>query len=236
LFKITKVFIIINLPVPLMPMNRQNYFYLIIGVAIAAMFGLYFLKQKEDKPIYRLSYFGPDSATSKSHLILPFSFSNQDNKSITLDNMKGRITVIDFFFTTCHTICPIMSNNLMKVDSTFKNSKEIYILSHTVDPETDSVPILKVYAQQHDASKNWDFVTGDIKALYQQALKSYLIATPQEVTGAEDDFVHSQNLVLVDDELHIRGFYDGTSPKSIDLLISDIKILMDEKHYRNKLK
>lgn len=96
----------------------------------------------------------------------------------------------------------------------------------------DSVPVLKSYALLHKASANWEFVTGRKTELYQQALNSYLIATPQEVTGAEDDFVHSQNLVLIDDELHIRGFYDGTNTQEVNKLMGDIKILKDEKKYR----
>jgi protein SCO1 len=213
-------------------MNRNNYFYIVIALAVIAIGGIYFLKNRTAKPLYRLLYYGPDSATSRTHTILPFQFQNQDNKTLGLKDFKGKLFVVDFFFTTCHSICPIMSTELERVDSAFKNNPAFAILSHTVDPEIDSVQILKKYAQLHNASVRWQFVTGKKTELYQQALKSYLIATPQEVTGAEDDFVHSQNLVLVDDELHIRGFYDGTNKQEVDKLISDIKILFDEKQYR----
>jgi protein SCO1 len=217
-------------------MNRNNYFYAVIALGIIAIGGLYFLKNKESKPLYRLQYFGPDSATARTHQIKAFSFQNQDNKTITLNDFKGKLFVVDFFFTTCHSICPIMSTELERVDSTYKQNPEFAILSHTVDPELDSVSVLKQYALLHHASPKWHFVTGKKIELYQQALKSYLIATPEEVTGAEDDFVHSQNLVLVDDELHIRGFYDGTNKQEVDKLISDINILLDEKHYRENNK
>ncbi len=213
-------------------MNRNNYFYIVIALAVIAVGGIYFLKNKAAKPLYRLLYYGPDSATTKTHQIKAFSFQNQDGKTVTLNDFKGKLFVVDFFFTTCHSICPIMSTELERVDSAFKNNPAFAILSHTVDPEIDSVPVLKQYAKMHHASANWQFVTGKKTDLYQQALKSYLIATPEEVTGAEDDFVHSQNLVLIDDELHIRGFYDGTNKQEVDKLISDIKILFDEKQYR----
>jgi protein SCO1 len=217
-------------------MNRNNYFYAVIALGIIAIGGLYLLKNKESKPLYRLQYFGPDSATAKTHQIKAFSFLNQDGKTMTLNDFKGKLFVVDFFFTTCHSICPIMSTELERVDSTYKQNTELTILSHTVDPELDSVATLKKYALLHHASSKWHFVTGKKTELYQQALKSYLIATPEEVTGAEDDFVHSQNLVLVDDELHIRGFYDGTNKQEVDKLISDINILLDEKHYRENNK
>ncbi len=211
-------------------MNRA--LYSIITIAIIALFGLYFMKNQAAKPLYRLQYFGPDSASAKTHQIKDFNFVNQDGKSINLSRFKSKIFVVDFFFTTCHSICPIMSNELMRVDSVFANDQDFAILSHTVDPEIDSVSVLKAYAISHKASRNWEFVTGKKTELYQQALNSYLIATPQEVTGAEDDFVHSQNLVLVDDELHIRGFYDGTNTQEVNKLMSDIRILKDEKKYR----
>jgi protein SCO1 len=217
-------------------MNKLSYYYIIIGIAIIGIAGIYFLKNKASKPLYRLQYFGPDSATTKTHQIKAFSFQNQDNKTITLKDFKGKLFVVDFFFTTCQSICPIMSTELERVDSVYRNNNEVAILSHTVDPVTDSVSILKQYATLHSASQKWQFVTGKKVELYQQALKSYLIATPEEVTGAEDDFVHSQNLVLVDDELHIRGFYDGTNKQEVDKLISDINILLDEKHYRENNK
>jgi protein SCO1 len=217
-------------------MNKLSYYYIVIGLAIIGIAGIYFLKNKESKPLYRLQYFGPDSATARTHQIKAFSFQNQDGKTISLNDFKGKLFVVDFFFTTCHSICPIMSTELERVDSVYRNNNEVAILSHTVDPEMDSVSILKQYAILHNASPKWQFVTGKKTALYQQALKSYLIATPEEVTGAEDDFVHSQNLVLVDDELHIRGFYDGTNKQEVDKLISDINILLDEKHYRENNK
>ncbi len=211
-------------------MNRA--IYIIIAITISALLGLYWIKNREAKPLYRLQYYGPDSASARTHQIRNFNFLNQDGENISLNDFKSKIFVVNFFFTTCHSICPIMSNELMRVDSAFKNDSDFALLSHTVDPEIDSVAVLKAYAIAHSASKNWEFVTGKKTELYQQALKSYLIATPQEVTGAEDDFVHSQNLVLIDDELHIRGFYDGTNAQDVKKLISDIKILKDEKQYR----
>lgn len=150
--------------------------------------------------------------------------------------MEGKIYVAEYFFTTCKSICPVMNDNLKRVYKEFRNRKDFLILSHTVDPETDSVPFLKQYADAHGVNDDrWKFVTGDKKKLYEIARKGYLL-NAEEGNGGEEDFIHTQNFALIDKEHHIRGFYDGTDSLEINRMIQDIRILLNEYEYRNKNK
>ena len=163
------------------------------------------------------------------HSIAPFSFVNQDGKVITDKDYEGKIYVADYFFTTCKSICPKMATELLRVQEKFEYTKGLVeILSHTVDPENDSVPVLKAYAEMiHADTKMWNFVTGDKKQLYDMARYSYLV-NAMEGDGGPDDFIHSELFVLVDKEKHIRGIYDGTDIKAVNDLLDDIKVLMAE--------
>jgi protein SCO1/2 len=142
--------------------------------------------------------------------------------------VKGRIVVADFFFTTCPTICPKMSVQMARVQEAFKDEDRLLLLSHSVTPELDSVPVLAEYAERHGADPaRWRFLTGDRKQIYDLARKSYF-AVLDEGDGGPDDFVHTENFVLVDGKGRLRGFYDGTSPKDVDRLIADIPKLLAE--------
>jgi protein SCO1/2 len=181
-----------------------------------------------------LPYFGVKELAANGkdtiyHTIKPFSFVNQDGKTITDKDFEGKIYVTDYFFTTCQTICPKMSTELQRVQSKFAYTNGlVQILSHTVDPEHDSVPVLRSYADMVHANTNtWNFVTGDKKELYEMARESYLI-NALEGDGGPDDFIHSEFFVLVDKEKHIRGFYDGTDIKQVNNLLDDIKVLLAE--------
>ncbi len=172
------------------------------------------------------------------HSIQPFSFVNQDGKIITDKNYDGKIYVADYFFTTCKTICPKMTNELQRVQEKFAYTNGmVQILSHTVNPENDSVPILKAYSEMvHADNTMWNFVTGDKKQLYDMARNSYLVNALQG-DGGPDDFIHSELFVLVDKEKHIRGVYDGTDIKAVNDLLDDIKVLIAEytiKENKNK--
>jgi protein SCO1/2 len=163
-------------------------------------------------------------------------FTNQYNEKVTEENVKGKIYVTDFFFTTCQSICPIMSSQLERVYKQFENNKDILILSHTVSPEEDSVNVLKDYAFLHGVKDNrWLFVTGEKKHLYDMARKGYLL-NAEEGTGDEDDFIHTQNFALVDKERHLRGFYDGTDSLDVSRLLVDINLLIEEYNYNEKHK
>ncbi|MCX6297086.1 MAG: SCO family protein [Bacteroidetes bacterium] len=164
----------------------------------------------------------------------PFSFTDQDGKIVTEKDFEGSVYVTDFFFTTCHSICPIMSNQMERIAEKFKGNTEVKILSYTVDPEVDTVQQLKAYAIKHNAdSKQWHFVTGKKRALYQIARTGYLLNAEQG-NGGPDDFIHTQNFALIDKEKRIRGFYDGTDSTEINQLMKDIDLLLAESHYKGK--
>ncbi len=160
------------------------------------------------------------------HSIPDFSFTNLDGRTISQKDLEGKIYVADYFFATCPGICPVMTSNMLRVQQKFKDRPDLFFISHTVDPDRDSAEALLEYALKvHADTSNWFFVTGDKKALYEQARRGYLIPA-QEGDGGPEDFIHSEKLVLVDKNRHIRGFYDGTSVSSVDSLIEDIKVLM----------
>ena len=162
------------------------------------------------------------------HKIDNFSLVNQNNEIITNETYDGKIYIADFFFTTCPGICPIMKENMIVLQDEFINDDDILLLSHTVTPEIDSVPILKKYSQEQGVvDSKWNMVTGDKKQIYNLARKSYLVAEDIE-SPRQYDMIHTENFVLVDSKRRIRGFYDGTDSDVMDNLISDIKILKKE--------
>jgi protein SCO1/2 len=214
---------------------------LLLLVIAAAIFVYAFFIYDSNKPVRYLPIFGEKSYEAKNgktdtayHTIQNFSFINQDGKTVTEKDFDGSVYVTDFFFTTCHSICPIMSTQMERVSNKFKNNSEVKFLSHTVDPEIDTVEQLKSYAIKHNAdSKQWMFVTGDKKELYAIARAGYLLNAEQG-DGGPDDFIHTQNFALIDKEKRIRGFYDGTDSSEINQLIKDIDLLLKEYHYKEK--
>jgi len=191
------------------------------------------LKPEKELPIFNPADVNPELVDStvqhigKYHTIADFSFTNQNGKKVTQKDYEGKIYVADFFFTTCQTICPIMTTNMTEVQKAFSKNPKVMILSHTVTPEIDSVPVLKKYAlkQGVDDSK-WNMVTGDKKDIYYIARKSYLAVKtgkPEEIY----DMVHTENFVLVDTKKRVRGFYDGTKKEDVQRLIEDINWLLE---------
>jgi len=198
----------------------------------------YFIDKKNDKPLRLLSYFGTKAVMKANdtiyHKVGPFSFIDQYNSKVSDADLEGKIYVVDYFFTTCKSICPIMNMELTRVHKEFKDKPDFMILSHTVDPETDSVPQLAEHAKKYGVTdKKWLFVTGAKKELYEMARKSYLLNT-EEGNGGEEDFIHTQNFALIDKEKHIRGFYNGTDSVDVSRLITDIKTLFKEYDFKNK--
>ncbi len=166
--------------------------------------------------------------TQGEHHIMDFALVDQLGRTITLNDLAGRIIVADFFFTTCATICPKMTTQMERVQEAYKADDRIVLLSHSVTPEMDSVPVLADYAALHNADPaRWHFLTGDRKQIYSLARRSYF-ACQDEGDGGPDDFVHTENFVLVDPQRRIRGFYDGTNAGEVDQLISDIGKLLAE--------
>lgn len=166
------------------------------------------------------------------HTVGHFSFVNQNGKTITSDEVKGKIHIAEYFFTTCKSICPVMNKQMQRVNRTFKNNDDIKILSFTVDPKVDTVAQIKWYADRHGATNdNWHFLTGDKMELYNLARTSYFVLKPAEAQNLGDagsDFIHTNNFVLVDRQSRIRGYYDGTSEEEVNKLIHDIKLLLEE--------
>jgi len=160
--------------------------------------------------------------------IPPFKFVNQYADSVSDKTLNGSIYVVDFFFTTCPSICPIMHRNMLKVYETFKNTGNFKIISHTIDPKHDSVPVLKKYADKLGITGNeWWFLRGKKEDIYTIAEKNYLVAVKQDSSVA-GGYIHAGYFVLIDKQKRIRGSYDGTDPKQVDELIADIKTLQAE--------
>jgi protein SCO1/2 len=192
------------------------------------------LKPKKSLPIYSPSMVNPELVDStvqyisKYHKIAEFSFINQNGKLITQKDYENKVFVADFFFTTCGSICPKMTTNLVEVQKAFINNPKVMLLSHSVMPDVDDVKILKQYAIKNGViDSKWNLVTGDKKAIYTMARKSYLavkMGKPNELY----DMVHTENFVLVDTKMQVRGFYDGTKKEAISQLIEDIHFLCEE--------
>lgn len=189
------------------------------------------LQPKTRLPIYQPNMVNAELVDStlqhvkKYHRIADFSLLNQNGDTITQENYRDKIYVADFFFTTCPTICPIMTANLVEVQAALANDSEVLLLSHTVTPEIDSVAQLKKYAIEKGVNDaKWNLVTGDKKQIYELARKSYL-AVQEDGDGGPFDMIHTENFILVDKQQRIRGFYDGTKEEEMDRLLSDIEIL-----------
>ena len=165
------------------------------------------------------------------HKIQDFKFTNQYGETIGLENVKGKVFIAEFFFTTCGSICPIMNQKMQEVQKNFLNEKKLQILSFTVNPEVDTPEILLEYAKKHNAKKGlWHFLTGDKKQLYKTARRSFFLLKAAEVKNQGDlgsDFIHTNNFVLIDKDLGIKGYYDGTKDKDVSRLISDTKNLLN---------
>jgi protein SCO1/2 len=168
----------------------------------------------------------------QGHKIGEFSFTNQDGQPIGLKDLKGKVFVAEYFFTTCQTICPRMNDQMQRIQQAFKDETNFKILSFTVNPEVDTVEQLKRYAQEHQAiAGKWHFLTGEKTKLYEAARKYFFLLKKSEVENQGDvgsDFIHTNNFVLIDREQRIRGYYDGTNPKEVDKLIRDAKLILQE--------
>lgn len=192
------------------------------------------------KPQKRLAYFKAkdlnralvDSTlqdSKRKQRIGNFSLINQNNDTISQDYYKGKIYIADFFFTTCQTICPIMTEHMVEIQQELKNDPEIKLLSHSVIPNYDTPEILKKYAIQKGVDDNrWNLVTGSQKDIFTLARKHYLAV--QDIPGTEDDLdmVHTENFMLIDKKGYIRGYYDGTKDEAILNLLEDIEVLKME--------
>ncbi|MCF7566932.1 SCO family protein [Sabulilitoribacter arenilitoris] len=183
--------------------------------------------------IYQPANFEPKLVDStkqhvkKYHKIADFSLLNQNGDTISQKNYTNKIYVADFFFTTCQSICPIMTDNMVRIQNEILNDNDIMLLSHTVTPEIDSVEQLKRYAKLKGViDSKWNLATGDREQIYNLARKSYLVVEddPQNKYG----MIHTENFALIDKEKRIRGIYNGISSTAIDSLLKDIEHLKKE--------
>ena len=163
------------------------------------------------------------------HTIAPFKFVDQDSQIVTNETFRGKIYVADFFFTSCRTICPIMKTQMHRVYDSIKNDPEVLILSHTIDPQYDTVALLHDFADRLGVkSSKWHFVTGVKDSIYDVAQKSYFSIAVED-KSEPDGFIHSGAFLLVDKKQRIRGKYDGTKEEDVNRLMGDIQRLKRER-------
>ncbi len=203
-------------------MKKNSWSILILGLVVLFV-GLAIYKSQSKKEMPKLAIYGPEG-----QVIGDYSFISQAGKTVTPKDFEGKIYVADYFFTTCHSICPVMKVSMKSIYDKFKDNPNVKFLSHTVDPETDSVPQLKLYSDTLNIDNNkWYFVTGKKKELYDAARNYYLLAA-EPGDGGPDDFIHTQNFALIDKDKRIRGYYDGTKANDIQKLMADINTLLAE--------
>jgi protein SCO1 len=202
-------------------MSKKQLFY--TGFFIALAVGMY----------YTLTALIPGYAkggVAPISNVRPFSFINQDGKTITEKDVQGKVYVANYFFVTCKSVCPIMNNYMAGVYNQFKSEKDFLILSHTCMPEVDTLPLLKKYADSLKVNTNqWIFLTGKKSDLYSAARVSYTIDDPNNtLVKPEDEFMHTQFCALVDRNGNVRGVYDGLKENEMDNLKKDIKKYLAE--------
>ncbi|HEY1031166.1 MAG TPA: SCO family protein [Flavipsychrobacter sp.] len=194
-------------------------------ILLAAGFMTYYYNVTREQP-KKLPILG-----NPGHTVRDFSFLNQEGQPITKKDVDGKIRVVEYFFTTCKGICPKMNENMAKVYQAFRGNSQVLILSHSVDPKKDTVEAMKAYSLRFDADpKQWLFLTGDKKELYDMARYSYLVTAADDTATVDiaSDFIHTDRFVLVDKGGRIRGQYEGTNIGSVNQLIGDIKELLKE--------
>ena len=206
----------------------------VVIFVIGSTIGYQYIREKKTLKIYSPEDFNPKLVdksalnNTKEHVIGPFSLIGQLGQTVNKETFQNKIYIANFIFTTCPGICPKMTNNMQVLYKKLKTDPEILFISHTVNPEGDSVPVLLKYATKYQADHNkWFFVTGEKKQLYDLARHQYF-ATISEGDGGANDFVHTENFILIDKKSRIRGVYDGTSFDEIDRLENDIQILKEE--------
>ena len=209
-------------------MYKINLIYIFIVLFISC-------NQDSNKqlPIYNPVDFNPklvDKSVrniTENHTVSDFNLINQNGTIITSKDYENKIYVVDFFFTSCPSICPIMTNNMLKIQDEFINNDDIMLLSMSVTPEIDNVEVLKEYAIEKGViDSKWNITTGQKKHIYELARKSYF-AVVEQGDGGLQDFIHTPNFILVDTKKQIRGIYDGTEENQISRLINDINVLIN---------
>lgn len=214
--------------------KKYRLFTIVMGSLSVIILTSFYFALRKDKvlKVYEPENFNPELVdpsiqhVSKYHKIKDFKLINQNGDTITQENYKNKIYVADFFFTTCQSICPVMTKNMALIQKEILDDDEIMLLSHSVTPEIDTVAQLKRYAIEKGVNdKKWNLVTGDKKQIYDLARKSYLAA--KSLGDKDYSMVHTENFILIDKEKRVRGTYDGTNDEEIQELLEDIKILKE---------
>lgn len=200
-----------------------------VGIGIAYSI----IKPENRLPIYQPGDINPalvdkDMRDDEGHRISDFELVNQMGDTVSLENASGKILVVDFFFARCQTICPVMNQNMAELQESLGDADDILLLSHSVTPQIDSVSVLIEYGERFGADpEKWWLLTGPKAHIYELARRSYF-AVLDEGDGGLQDFIHTENVVLVDPDGRLRGFYDGTSDYAMAQLFSDIGLLREE--------
>lgn len=211
------------------------FFIFFTVFSIIAMLVFYNLLSVDKRlPVYSPSDVNPKLVDAsmkhikKNHFIGDFKLTNQNGETITNKEYEGKIYIADFFFTRCQTICPIMAYNMSELQEHYKDDTDVMFLSHSVTPIIDSVPVLRAYADAKGIiDGKWNVTTGPKTHIYELARKNYF-AVLDEGDGGENDFIHTEQFVLVDKERRIRGYYDGTEKEDMKKIIADIALLKEE--------
>ena len=204
-------------------MKKHFSIWLFLAIVVLLPMGVFGIVKWYEHHYTRLPVLG-----GNEHTVADYRLVNHEGKTSSLADWRGKITVNNFFFTHCPSICPKMVRNLKKVQQLYAGDPLLLINSFTVDPERDSVGQLKSYAGKMDIHDNWQLITGEKKEIYKLARKSFLVVAT-DGDGGPNDFIHSELLVLVDMAKRIRGFYNGTDDAEVNNLLRDIKRL--EKEY-----
>ena len=220
-------------------MNKYNLSLSIQSILILCLFlsceGVDRKQSRVSKlPYYNEASFTPiwieDVSTYENlHKVSSFNLINQNGDSISEKTFEGKIYVTDFFFTTCPGICPKMTSNMEIIQSKFLNQDDVLLLSHSVTPNIDSVSVLKEYAEDKGVISNkWHLATGDLEHIYRLGREEYFVEEDLGLEKDWDEFLHTENFVLVDKNKHIRGIYNGINKASVNQLIADIRTLLKE--------
>lgn len=215
--------------------KSRNTFIFLLVFSLIVIPVFYFLVKVEDKlPIYNPADVNPRlvdvslKGKTKNHKVSDFELINQNGRTITNEDYKDKIYIADFFFTRCQTICLVMAYNMSELQEYYKNDEDVMFLSHSVTPVIDSVSVLRSYADKKGViDGKWNVTTGEKKHIYDLARKSYF-AVLDEGNGDENDFIHTENFVLIDKNRRIRGMYDGTEKENMQKIINDISLLKEE--------
>ena len=224
------------LKINLKPSEWLKIGVLILVFVVGSTAAYQILQPKPRLPIYNPSDLNPAvvdddlERVGRGHRIGDFDLVDQWGNKADSSLLQGKIYVADFFFTTCPTICIDMGANFQRIQEIYKDEDRFHLVSHTVMPEIDTVEVMHAYGERMGAIKGkWHLLTGEKRELYRMARREYFAVMEQGTSFDEHDFIHTENVILVDEKKRIRGFYDGTSDLDIDRLIGDIQILLDRK-------